>query len=319
MNKLFGFLKKDDIGEPPWSYDFLINLDKSEYPKYLKKIYKLRTDEDLPLKWDFKSKALVIDKNRCKTFNEKIQYLKLYDNFLQKKLCTDKVQVRDYVQQKIGDEYLKPVLQICKNFDEIDFEKLPDEFVIKCSHGCKWHFIIRNKEDLLKNEGLIVRIKKQITGWMEQEFWPWEGFEMQYQFQGILEPKLLIEPFMAEENNESCTEIEVFCFNGEPRLFLKVKYLQQREISYYDENFNQIDLILHPDGYNKIIKEKADEFVRQTKDISKKLSEGFKLVRVDWMIYKGKLYFEEMTFTPYSGFVPFDKNWEKKLGSWIEL
>ena len=90
---------QDGIGEPPWEYSFLRNLPESEYPKYLKKIYKYRTGENLNL-------------NQPKTFYEKLQWFKLYGVTPLMQDCTDKVKVRDYVKEKIGEEYLKPVLQI---------------------------------------------------------------------------------------------------------------------------------------------------------------------------------------------------------------
>ena len=104
-----------NISNPPYEYDFLLNLPKKEYPKYLAKIYELRTRRKLPLKYDWRARAWVIDKNKCKTFNEKIQWLKLYGVTDLMRKCTDKVKVRDYVTEKIGAEYLKPVLQIVRN------------------------------------------------------------------------------------------------------------------------------------------------------------------------------------------------------------
>ena len=107
---------KDEIGEPPWEYDFLYNLPICEYPKYLKKIFKYRTGEDLPLlkEWSFKSGECIykINKKKLKTFNQKIQWIKLYGITDLMRDCTDKVKVRDFVKEKIGEEYLKPVLQI---------------------------------------------------------------------------------------------------------------------------------------------------------------------------------------------------------------
>ena len=119
MKNILNFVRyskiQDDTGEPPWSYYFLLNLDESEYPKYLAKIFNCRTGEKLPLKFDFKNKNWIIDKKRCKTFNQKIQWIKLYGitEFMRK--CTDKVAVRYYVREKIGEEYLKSVLQIIPN------------------------------------------------------------------------------------------------------------------------------------------------------------------------------------------------------------
>ena len=118
MNNLPGFkLSKieNGIGEPPWDYYFLQNLPESEYPKYLAKIFNYRTGEKLPLKWNFKSQAWIIDKKKCKTFNQKLQWIKLYGVTDLMRKCTDKVAVRDYVKERIGEEYLKPVLQIIPN------------------------------------------------------------------------------------------------------------------------------------------------------------------------------------------------------------
>ena len=158
MKNIFNFLRKNDIGNPPWDYYFLQNLDEKEYPKYLAKLFKLNTGEKLPLKWDFRNRRRVIDKNKCKTFNQKLQWLKLYGVTPLMRDCTDKVLVRDYVKEKIGEEYLKPVIQIVRNeelevrnnnltsnfslltpnlFDKINWKEFPNSFVLKCNHGCK--------------------------------------------------------------------------------------------------------------------------------------------------------------------------------------
>ncbi len=358
MKNIFNFLIKNDIGNPPWDYYFLQNLDEKEYPNYLAKLFNLNTGEKLPLKYDFKTNEWVIDKNKCKTFNQKIQWIKLYGITDLMRDCTDKIKVRDYVAEKIGSESLKPVLKICDNFDEIDFNKIPNAFVIKCNHGCKWQYIIKDKKQFLNNQKLFQAVNPKITGWLEQEYWCWGGFEMQYATsrrmespdstlrvrtrfsednvndrtksevnnlserkgcQDGIEPKILIEPLLRDEIDKHPLEIEVYCFNGEPKIFVNVKYKEKREICYYDENFNFIDLLLHPDGNNKIIKEKADNLLYRTIDLSIKLSKDFSFVRVDWIIYKNQLYFNELTFTPYSGFIKFDKNWNLKLGKYMRI
>ncbi len=337
MKNIFDFIKKDIISEPQWNYDFLPTLEEREYPKYLAKLFYIKTGEELPLlkEWSFKSGewSCKINKKKLKTFNQKIQWIKLYGITPLMRDCTDKVKVRDYVRDCIGAEYLKPVLSeesgVRSNnlnfslstlnsplFDKIDFDKLPDSFVIKCNHGCKWHYIIKNKNKYLKNKRLVDITRRNITGWLEQDYSFWCGFELNYR--GI-EPKILIEPLLREEINTNPREIEVYCFNSQPKIFVNVKYKQKREICYYDENFNFIDLLLHPDGNNKIIKEKADDILYRTIDLSSRLSKDFSFVRVDWLIYHNKLYFNELTFTPYSGFIKFDKKWNLKLGSKINL
>ncbi len=123
------FFKNNDICKPPWNYYFLLNLEESEYPSYLAKLFKLKTGEELPLlkEWSFKSCRMgiclrgqgfskyIIDKKRCKTFNQKIQWIKLYGITPLMRDCTDKVKVRDFVRERIGKEYLKPVLQVVRS------------------------------------------------------------------------------------------------------------------------------------------------------------------------------------------------------------
>ena len=373
---------QDGMGEPPYEYDFLYNLPESEYPKYLAKIFNCKTGEKLPLHFDFCKKSWIIDKNKCKTFNQKIQWIKLYGVTDLMRDCTDKVKVRDYVKEKIGEEYLKPVLQIIPNdtsvianhnsilggeaiqeeveqmtmgknketksinfldchgtekavvprndrksddvstyFDQIDFDKLPDSFVLKCNHGCKWQYIIKDKNLFLQNKRLFELVKKNITGWLEQEYWVWEGFELQYK--GI-EPKILIEPLMRENINISCWQIHVYCFNG------KAEYIIQLQNDYkmiaFDRNINIADcFISHNEKVNNI---KYKNLINQSIDLSEKLAKNFNFVRVDWMIadsgyIKQKsnlpqvktIYFGETTFTPYSGLILANKKLNLKLGN----
>ena len=282
MQNIFNFLKKNDIGNPPWDYYFLQNLDEKEYPQYLAKIFNYRTGDKLPLKYNFKTKNWIIDKNKCKTFNQKMQWLKLYGVTSLICDCTDKVKVRDYVKEKIGKEYLKPALQICDKFGEIDFDKLPNSFVLKCNHGCKWQYIIKNKEKYLNNELLFKITGKKITGWLEQHYCYFNNFELNYK---TITPKILIEPLMRDKINIPSVEIEIYCFNGIPKLIL----------------------------------ENADDLINQSFDLSIKLTKKFNFVRVDWMIYKNKLYFEELTFIPYSGFHNFINNYDLKFGQLFNI
>ena len=333
MWNILNLYKQDKCSNPPWDYNFLLNLEESEYPRYLAKLFYLKTGEELPLlkAWSFKSGEwkYKINKKKLTTFNQKIQWIKLYGITPLMRDCTDKVKVRDFVREKIGDEYLKPALQIVRNeklevrsdnsisnsslltpnlFDKVDFEKLPDSFVIKCNHGCKWHYIIKNKEEYLKNKRLVDITRRNITGWLEQDYSFWGGFEMQYH--GI-EPKILIEPLLREKINIKCKQIQVYCFYGYPKLF--VKFYGDSSISLYNENLEFINDILSPDDVK--INNSADYLIKQTVDLSKKLSKDFIFVRVDWMIYNNKLFFEELTFSPYSGF----KNFllKVKLGDFI--
>ena len=205
-----------NIGDPPYSYDEIIRLDEKDYPKYLKKIYKKITKENLNLK-------------NPKSFNEKIQWLKLYDSTLLKTQLTDKVLVRDWIKKKIGDEYLKPVLWIGKNFDDIPFDELPNRFIIKANNGCKWQFIIKNKDVFLEKKILKEIVRSRFNGWMVQSFFPFAGFELQYK---NIEPQILIEPLLRDEVNEKDYEIEIYCFNGSPKILQKISILIPEKFVY---------------------------------------------------------------------------------------
>ncbi len=287
----------------------MMSLDEKAYAKYLSQAYYIKTLRKLNLR-------------NPKTFNEKIQWLKLFDNKPEKSELTDKVLVRDWIKEKIGEEYLKPVLQICNSFDEINFEKLPDRFIIKCNHGCKWNVIVKKKQNFLEEKIIYKIIKTQFDEWLTQSFFGWSDFELQYK--NIL-PKILIEPLLSNESNKYET-IEIFCFNGKPLIVYFMDTAKKedghivRTVSAFDDNLNSIDLKFRIQ--DELINKKVNDNVKDAFELSKILAADFKFVRVDWFIYENKLYFEEMTFTPCSGFYQFVneyENWDLKLGKMLNL
>ncbi len=296
------FSDDNSIPNPPYSYDFLFNLKEEDYPKYLKKIFKSQTGKELNLK-------------NPKTFNEKIQWLKLYDVTPLKTRLTDKVLVRDWVKEKIGEKYLKPVLWIGRSFDEIPFAELPEQFIIKANQGCKWHYKIKNKEKFLAEKRLVEIVQNRFNGWIQQSFFPWAGFEMQYK---DIIPQILIEPLLIDKDEVYPIEYEIYCFNGKPRLFQKIRYKIPAEFCLYNEKYQEINFSLNSEYIRK--SEKADETLIDIVQLSRMLCADFKLVRVDWIKYRDKIYFNEITFTPMSGFFQFDDNkWNNKLGKMITL
>ena len=242
-------------GDAVFNYDFMMSLKEKDYPKYLCLAYKIKTGQKLNLK-------------HPKTLNEKIQWLKIYDNIPIKAQLTDKVLVRDWVKEKIGEEYLKPVLWIGDNFDDIPFDKLPNSFIIKCNHGCKWQFIIKNKNKFIENKQVYSYVKNHIDGWMKQSFFGWSDFETQYL---NIKPQIIIESLLRDNINKSNNEFWVWCVDS-------LSYIMKSEKEYH----------------------------KKALELSSILAKDFKFVRVDWIVYKGKLYFGEMTFTPMSGFLTED-------------
>ncbi len=292
-------------GESVFDYKFLMSLNSKDYAYYLCQAYLIKTGQKLNLK-------------NPKTLTEKIQWLKIYDNLPIKAQLTDKILVRDYVKEKIGEEHLKPVLWIGDKFDDIPFDSLPKSFIIKANHGCKWHYIVENKEKFLQTSHLIEHTKDCMENWLKQSFFGWSDFETQYL---NIKPKIFIEPLLREKLNEMPQEIEIWYFNGKPKITQEVKFsYNYREETSFDENFNNINLRFTP--YSNIIKKGPDNLTKQAVNLSNKLAENFKLVRIDWIVYKNCLYFGELTFTPHSGFIVFDINdinWNRKLGKMLNL
>ncbi len=307
--RTYGAKKLRHNGASVFDYDFIMNLDEKDYPYYLCQAYFIKTGEKLNLK-------------HPKTLNEKIQWLKIYDNKPVKTELTDKILVRRFVKDKIGGEYLKPVLQISRSFDEINFDALPDCFVIKCNHGCKWHFTIKNKIEFLNNKSLYALSEKYMSNWLKQTFFGWSDFETQYK---NIPPEILIEPFLSENINEQPLEIEVWCFNGKAKIIQKYKNHKDdknrhRIVSSFDENFNRYDVKFLQT--NEIIPSNPDEQLILAKKLSEILADNFKFVRVDWIINNNKLYFSEMTFTPYSGYIFFPENndkFQREIGNMLNL
>ncbi len=269
-----------------------MSLNENDYPFYLSQAYFVKTSQKLNLK-------------HPKTLNEKIQWLKLFDNKQQKSELTDKVLVRNWVREKIGDEYLKPVLWIGDKFDDIPFDSLPISFIVKCNHGCKWHFVIKDKFRFLNEKRLFNTIKMYTDNWLQQSFFGWSDFETQYL---NINPKIIIEALMFDDNINYNNEIEVWCFNGKPKIIQNVHYNIDKCCYYYtfDENFNSINFKIA--GQNEFCEPKIDDNFKKAVELSKILAADFKFVRVDWLIYNNNLYFGEMTFTPYSGYIFFNEN-----------
>jgi len=293
------------FGSSVYDYYFMMGLDPKYYPKYLTKAFYIQMNKKLNLK-------------NPKTLSEKVQWLKLYDNLPIKTDLTDKVLARNWVKKRIGAEYLKPVLQVCDSFEEINFEGLPNRFIVKCNHGCKWHFVVKDKEEYLSNKYIFSYTRRMLESWLSQSFFGWSDFETQYK---NIVPKIIIEPMLCSENNRKPYEIEILCFNSIPKI-LKT-YDDNTEMScYYDEKYNGIDLKFSNNENDKCGICEPNEFLSTAVELSKKLAKDFKLLRVDWLLYNNKLYFNELTFTPYSGYFHFLEKydyWDRKLGNMLNL
>lgn len=253
------------------------------------------------------------------TFTEKRQWLKLYYDNPKQALYTDKYEVRKHIIETIGEDYLIPLISIdgkdCFNSsEEIDFDKLPNSFVIKCTHGSHMNIIVKDKSKLSYHD--IRKYKKQLNKWLKVNYAFFVGLELHYK---DIKPRIIIEKYV-DFGDAMLTDYKFFCFSGDPKFVLIVenrgtdKYTE----SYLDLDFNKTEFRLDRFKANENVV-KPENF-KEMVDISKKLCEDFPLVRVDLYSFKGKVYFGELTFTPAAGYdFPNPFEFDRILGDYIKI
>lgn len=243
-------------------------------------------------KWFHASTGDRVDFDNPITFSQKLQWCKIYDQNPLKTLLADKYLVRDWVKDRIGEQYLVPLLGVWDRFDDIDFSSLPQKFALKCNHGSGWNVIVEDKDSLD-----LEKTKARFDSWMSQNFAYKAGFELHYR---DIVPKIIAEEYM-ENLDGDIYDYKCYCFDG------KVHYIQflmgrktELLMAYFDREWNKQEFRNnHPscDGcYDK--PDNLDELIV----LAEKLSTGFPYVRVDfYRLNDGTIKFGEMTFTPASG------------------
>lgn len=255
-----------------------------------------------------KRKGETLDWNHLESYTEKMQWEKLFDKDPRKSLLSDKYKVRDWVTEKIGDEYLIPLLGVYDSLKEIDFKELPNQFVIKTNHGSGDAVIVRDKKNLKVYQKLNLWRKINIS--LQKDYGS-NYLELHY---SDIEPKILIESFM-QSGDGDLQDYKFLCFNGIPYYcWVDVDRFSNHKRNVYDLNWNL-------QNWNQYTYGNADNEIPKPQNFSKmieiarKLSEGFGHVRVDLYNINGKIYFSEMTFTNGSGFEPIvPKSMDYELG-----
>ncbi len=247
-------------------------------------------------------------------YTEKLQWLKLHERNSKYTAMVDKYAVRDYVSQKIGNEYLIPLLGgPWKKFSEIDFSELPDQFVLKCTHDSGGLVICKDKKTLDRRCA-----KKKINSCLKRNFY---HLNREWVYKDVV-PQIIAEQYMEDSQTNELRDYKFFCFNGEPKALFVATDRQtpgeEVKFDFFDMDYNHINV---KNGHEnaKTFPEKPWQFDLM-KDLAKKLSTDIPHVRVDFYEVDGKVYFGEMTFFHFSGMVPFDpEEWDYTFGSWIEL
>lgn len=263
----------------------------------------------------FKYKLLMdkaLDLNNPMTFNEKLQWLKLYDRRPEYSNMVDKYAVRKYIAEKVGEELLIPLLGKYNNYEEIDFNSLPNKFVLKPNHTSGDIFICKAKSEIDHDE-----LKRTINKWLKREYF-WDHREWPYK---NIKPMIICEKFLVDESGTDLKDYKVMCFNGEPRCILVAsdRYSSTGlKIDFYDMNWNLLPFKREKPRSNKQIS-KPKSLSRMI-EIAKILSKNIPFVRVDFYEVNGHLYFGELTFYPGAGFEKFEpEEYDYILGSWLQL
>lgn len=248
--------------------------------------------------------------NNPRTYNEKLQWLKIYNRQPQYTDMVDKYKVKQFVTSKLGDDHVARLLGVWDSPDNIEWDGLPDRFVLKCSHDSGGIVICKDKNTFNKKaavEKLEANFKKNFFyGGRE---WPYKDVER----------RVFAEQYLEDENGQ-LNDYKVFCFNGEPRI-IQVDYdrFKAHRRTLFTPEWERIDATFcYPTDFNREIPK--PRVLEQLLDMSRKLSFGIPHVRTDFYIVKGKVYFGEMTFFPESGTgIIIPEELDIQMGSWIKF
>ena len=245
------------------------------------------------------------------TYNEKLQWLKLHDKHEEYTQMVDKYEAKKYVASIIGEEYIIPTLGVYNSFDEIDFDKLPNQFVLKCTHNSGGIVICKDKNTLD-----IQKARKKMTKWMKKNPF-WANREWPYK---NVRPRIIAEQYLEDESGYELKDYKFFCFDGKPEYVeLDFGRFSDHKRNIYSVNWEPMDFsILYPSDY-EIRFERPKRFHTMV-EIAKALSKGIPHVRIDLYNAKDDVFFGEITFYHGSGLETFTpKEWDYAFGELIHL
>ncbi len=265
---------------------------------YLKAVFKAETGYELNLE-------------HPKTYNEKLQWIKLYDRRPEYVMYADKYRVREYISKTIGDQYLIPLIGMYKRAEEIPWGELPDRFVLKCNHASQTNIICKNKAELD-----ILSAEKKLNAWLKKNAF-WGAREWCYK---DIEPCIICEEFIETEDGNTPDDYKFMCFSGFPRL-IQVHHdrFGDHTLDYYTPEWKKADL-QRVDANISTREVERPEKLDEMLSIAQRLSKDMYYVRVDLYNVNGKIYFGEITLYPTGGFSTFTRHEDDLLlGSYIKL
>lgn len=280
--------------------------------RFIKKSLRFLPDKNyIQLFYFFRFKKK-INFNNPVTFNEKLNWLKLNDRRDIYTTMVDKYEVKKYVSDIVGEEYVIPTLGIYDKFDEIDFDSLPDQFVIKCTHDSGGIVICKDKSTLDKdNARKIINRCLKMNYYFSSREWPYKN----------VKPRIMIEPYLEDNEKKELIDYKFFTFSGVTKYLFIATNRQgagKTYFDFFDMDFNHLDLTNgHP--MNPVTPDKPKNFDKMVQ-LSNKLSKGFPHIRVDFYEVNGKVYFGELTLYHNGGLVPIlPEKYDIELGKNIKL
>jgi len=262
-------------------------------------LYKLKTGEKLNLK-------------NPKNYNEKLQWIKLFDKNPLMPECSDKYHVRQYVEKKGLGNILNELYWQGDDPEKIPFDKLPEKFVIKVTHGSTFNIICESKKDLN-----ISHTKKLLRKWLKEDFIKCYG----EWFYGVMKPRIIVEKYLLDDKTNKLFDYKFFCFNGEPKLVYVDTWKDNKHtINAYDMDFNIIKGVKL--GYDNDLETPISKPANMEKMINyaKVLSQDFNHVRVDFYEVNNEVIFGELTFTKSAGYGKIEpESFNLKMGSWLKI
>lgn len=269
-----------------------------QYCLYL--LYWVRTGKKLNLK-------------NPQTFNEKLQWLKLYDRKPEYAQMVDKFEAKQYAAAVIGKEHIIPTLGVWSRFEEINFDALPEQFVLKCTHDSGGLVVVRDKASLDR-----AAAKAKIDHSLKQNYYI-HGREWPYK--NVI-PRIIAEKYMEDHDQKRLFDYKFYCFNGEPKYLYISEGLENHEtarISFLTLDWDFAEFGRSDFRPFRELPPKPKSF-EQMVEIAKKLSAGHRFLRVDLYYIKDQIYFSELTFTPCGGCMPFQpEEWDHRLGQFLLL
>lgn len=265
------------------------------------------------LKWKFKRLVgYPLDLNNPRTYNEKLQWLKLYDYHPEYSMMVDKIEAKQYVASILGQDFIIPTLGIWDNITDVNWNSLPNQFVIKVSSDSGGIVVCKDKKSLNIKEA----IKQLSNNWGKNYY----KFNKEYPYRSV-KPRIIAEEFKEDESGE-LKDYKFFCFNGIPKFLFVASDRQnpteETKFDFFDMNWNHLPVVNgHPNSLKVI--NKPTNFAEMIQ-VASKLSKGIPHVRVDLYNINGKIYFGELTFFHWSGMVPFEPvEWDYKFGELLSL